>query len=295
MFAVHHSCILASGVNSSGLIDPEQFLVQCLRGNQGGRLIEHRACHECASIFQKTSDRFSTLAVFELLPLEVTEYYSLRGVNRTWYEAGNIFFSRFREIQDNLPNHQFTAVERRILRHNLHLILGHNQLICQYIKSMPWEQLTSSAVNYHLKLIASTEQTCACWGLMCGRECKKVLTDSEAIDILLHVKFPPVREYVLGCLTRDPYVLACYVPILCYAIRLDEDTLRKERDFYTVRDHLISLSLIDETIRHKFFWELSVQLEEPQYNTVYRQTSDLLQDMIGDKLAKVPWMTYSMG
>src|SRR6185312_787230 len=180
--------INCSEVTKSGLIDPEKYLIECLQNNKNLKTYPYRSCSECTSIFSKIKELSSIIGILELLPLEITEYYNLRQLNRMWYEACNIFLSRFREIQYNLPDHKFSTFEKRMLNNNLHLIVGHNKLVCQYIKSLDWEKLNSSDVDYYLKLIKSTEQTCVCWGLMCCRECQKTLTDSEVIDILLHVK-----------------------------------------------------------------------------------------------------------
>ena len=275
-----------SEVSKCGLIDPEKYLIACLQKNKTLKTHAYRSCAECTSIFQKIRDLSSIIAVLELLPFEITEYYNLRRVNKMWYEACNIFLSRFREIQYNLPNHKFTSFEKRMLDNNLHLIVGHNKLVCQYIKSLDWEHISCSDADYYLKLIKSTEQTCVCWGLMCCRECQKTLSDTEVIDILLHIKFPKIRGAVLTHLTNDPSILECYVPILTYTIRLDEDTHKKSLDFYTVRDHLINLSILYENIRYKFFWELIVQLEEPQYNATYRETSEILLNAIEMKLGR---------
>ena len=228
--------IQATEVTKAGLIDPEKYLSDCLQKNKAIKFYPYRSCQECTCIFEKIKKLASIIIVLELLPLEITEYYNLRRVDRMWYEACNIFLSRFREIQYNLPNHKFTSFEKKMLKNNLHLIIGHNKLICQYIKSIEWELLGLYESEYCIKLIKSTEQTCGCWCLMCCSECQKILTDTEVIDILLHVKFPKVRETVINYLTKDPSLLKCYIPILTYSIRLDDETHKKNLNFYTVRE-----------------------------------------------------------
>lgn len=276
--------IYASETNKSGLIDPEKYLIDCLRKVKG--MASYRACEECMQIYKKIKELSSLVLIFELLPLEITEYYNLRKVNRMWYETCNLSLSRFREIQYNLPNHPFTAFEHRVLKNNLHLILGHNKLICQFIKSLQWDSLGETDKDYYINLIDSPIQTCNCWSLMCCRECQKTLGDSEVIDILLHVREPKVRENVIKYLTANINLLECYVPILTYCIRLDEETHKKSLDVYTIRDHLILLSLKHQSIRYKFFWELIVQLEEPQFNPTYRKTLELLFDKIEKELGE---------
>ena len=274
--------IEALDVNKSGLINPEKYLTDCLSNPRV--LQSHRSCKECMLIFDKIRQLSTLIAVFEILPFELTEYYNLRGVNRMWNEACNIFLSRFREIQYNLPNHYFSQFETKMLKSNLHLILGHNKLICQFIKSFDWDHASNDDFEFYLKLIQSHEQTCSCCHLMCSRECQKKLGDSEVIDILLHVNSPRVREIAIDYLSTDNGIIESYVPILTYAIRLDEVTYKNNSQLYTIRDHLIGLSLQSDQIRYKFFWELLVQLEEPQYNSTYRETLDLFFNEIEENL-----------
>lgn len=287
--------ISSIGINTQGLIDSEQYLLDCLRSTKMPRKA-YRACEDCMHIYQKIRDLATVVSVLELLPLEITEYYYLRCTNWMWYEACNLFLSRFREIQYNLPNHIFTSFEQSMLLNNVHLLVGHNKLMCQLIKSLSWDTMSFNDLNHYLRLIKSSEQTCHCCALMCCQECQKSLTDSEVIDILLHVRCPAVRQIVIGYLTQDPDLLQLYIPILTDSIRLedgrrpsDEMTLSLDNlpngisigeSLYVVRDYLIQLSVEYEHILYKFFWELLVHLEEPQYNSTYRETSELLLERL---------------
>lgn len=285
--------INATEINKSGIIDPEKYLIDSLKSSTNYK--SYRACAECLLIFNKIRELSSLISIFELLPLEITEFYNLRRISRMWYEACNIILSRFREIQYNLPNNVFTQFEKRILKNNLHLIIGHNKLVAQFIKSVDWDKISLDDLDYNLQLIKATEQTCTCWALMCCRECQKTMTDSEVIDILLHVKAPAVRLTVLECLSQDIEILECYIPMLTYTIRLDEETYKKNLHYYTVRDHLINLSIESENIRYKFFWELLVQLEEPQYNSTYRETLEIFLHAIETRLGSTIFTNLKNG
>ena len=83
--------------------------------------------------------------------------------------------------------------------------------------------------------------------------------------------------------------------MLTYTIRLDEDTYKKNIHFYTVRDHLINLSIESENIRYKFFWELLVQLEEPQYNSTYRETLEIFLHAIETRLGSTIFTNLKNG
>ena len=274
--------INATDVNKSGIVNPEKYLLDSLDTKLQCK--QYRSCEECMLIFSKIKELSSLILLLELLPFEITEYYNLRLVNRMWYEACNLILSRFREIQYNLPNHQFISFEKRVLNNNLHLMLGHNKLITQLIKSFDWDQLEEDDYKYYLSLLQSTEQTCTCWALMCCRECHKIFGDGEVIDILLHVTSSGVREMAISYLSKDVEILENYIPVLTYSIRLDEKTHNKKLKCLTIRDYLIGLSLKCEKIRYKFFWELLVQLEEPQYNSIYRETLEILLGEIETKI-----------
>lgn len=274
--------INAYEVNSCNLIDHDKYLIDCMRPK--GIKIAYRACFECMRTFKKIEDLSKLITIFELLPLEVIKFHALRRVNRTWHEASNILLSRFREIQYNLPNHKYNLCENKLLFTNKHLFAGHNILVNQFIKSFNWDSLSKTEINNYLRSLRINKQNTPCWKLMCCRECNNTLSDSEAIDVLLHVQNPIVRELMLNYLNKDHNIIECYVPILTYAIRLDENTHRYGLDHYTVRDYLIDLCVESERIRHRFYWELLVQLEEPQYNAIYRETMELLIPVIEKKL-----------
>ncbi len=269
--------INASTLTKSNLIDPDKYLSDCL--NQGTKFSPFRSCLECQSNFQKIRDLSSLITMIELLPIEISECAVLKCINPMWYEACNVIMSRFREIQYHLPNHVFTPFEKRILKNSAHLVVGHNILM-----SLDWTALSESDLEYHLALIQSTERTCTCQALMCGQNCRNQLTDSEVIDILLHVPHPKVREIALKSLSSDLILLGAYIPILTYAIRFDEETYRKKHKYYDIREHLINLSLLSQTIRYQFFWEVIVQLEEPHFNSVYRETLEIFLTAIEMKL-----------
>jgi hypothetical protein len=274
--------INASTLTKSNLIDPDKYLTDCL--NQSTKFIPFRSCLECQSNFQKIRDLSSMITMIELLPIDISEYAGLHCINRMWDEACNVIMSRFREIQYHLPNHIFTPFEKRILKNSAHLVVGHNILMSQLIKSLDWGSLSDSDLEYHLALIQSTERTCNCKNLMCGPNCQNQFTDSEVIDILLHVNHPRVREIMLKSMSSDLILLGAYIPILTYVIRFDEETYRKKHKYYDVREHLINLSLISQTIRYQFFWEVIVQLEEPHFNSIYRETLEIFLTAIEMKL-----------
>lgn len=257
-----------SGYN---LADPEQYLSSCL--NAQTSFTRYRSCEKCTKIFQKIKDLSGVVKVFELLDLEITEYKILGQVCRLWRDASHLLLSRFREIQYNLPKHIHTLFEKRILKTNFHLILGHNRLICQFIKSTDWFGLDDDELYYYLHLLKSEQQVCPCWTLMCFLDCESRLTDSEVIDILLHIRHPLIRQHVVSYLTNNIELLECYIPILTYSIRLDE-----KNDVSPIRDHLIYLSIMSTNIRYKLYWELLVQMEEPHYNHLYRTTMQTLLD-----------------
>jgi hypothetical protein len=274
-------CIYSSQIDKTGIIHPAKYLKDCLENTY---TTSYRSCIECTIIFKKIKQLSSLITILETLSLEITEYNNLRQLNKMWYEACNIVYSKFREIQFNLPNHIFNNFEKKILKSNLHLIVGHNKLMCQFIKSVNWGEnsLDHSDHEYYMRLIKTTEKPCPCSVLMCSRNCQINLTDSEVIDILLHIDFPPIRSLLIeNYLATDPQIFECYVPILTQSIQMERKYGEK-----IMRDHLIKMSLIHRNIRYKFFWELMVKLEDPNENSLYRETYDILLEEIKINLGK---------
>lgn len=271
--------INAVNTNSYGLVDPDQYLYDLMDNKNFN---QYRSCLRCYTLFNKIKDIHSLIIILQLLPLTIRDYYNLRELNKIWYQASTIVLSKFREIQYHLPSTILNTFEKRILLNNIKLIQGHNKLICQFIKSFDWDNVSCNDMKNYISIFKNKIRICNCWNLMCCRECNVELTDNEVIDILVHVKNPILRQFALKYLTDDLEKLECYIPILTYCIRYDlmDDTYR------TVRSLLIDSSMGCYNILYSFYWELIVQLDTVEFRDTYANTLNRLLKKLSTEYGK---------
>ena len=269
----------------NGLLDPESYLVEC-RDHSKLRNNTNRSCHECTLIYRRIDRLAKLVGVFELISLDIAEYHQVRQVSQMWYEAGNIYLSRFREIQYNLVGHEYSHFERTVLRNNIYLLVGHNRLMTQLVKTLDWYRLSDSDLNHYLALVRSKDKTCSCRVLMCSPDCQIGYTDTDVLDLLNIPLHPRVREVILTYMTANDELLECYLPVLNYCMKFD----KPDQKCLLLRDHLIARSLQSQRICYKFFWQLMVQIQDPNYsglsNYIYQETLELLTRAIVDNLGE---------
>ncbi len=275
--------ILVSKLDSSGLIDQDQYLRDCTLENKVNKT-KQRICHDCREICKKIRTLSKLIFLLINLPLDITSYYSIRIVNKMWYDACNIILSRFREIQYKLPNVRFTRGEKNMLRNSIDQIGGHNKLISQFIKIFDWNSLSPLEISQLIEKIKRANKLCDCWTLMCCRECQPQLGDPEVLDILLNVNNHSVRQFSLSFLTKNIELLKSYIPILTYSSRFDHISDNFDDNCYVVRDYLINLGLKYIELRYAFYWELEVQLKDSRYEIYYQHAMDLYQSIINTYL-----------
>ena len=268
-------------VNSSGLICPDKYLEELIY-NKKNILLEHKSCLSCQSLYQKIKSVSSIITIIQLLPLEISEIYKLKVLNKTWYEATNIYLSKFREIQYKLPNLSLSKIEYKLLCDNNKSIFRHNRLLCKFIKNYDWDysmrsiktinsiiECTNSILNKTYTLYNNE-----CRYFMCDNSCQPLLKDEDILDILLNNEYYYVREYAVNMLNAS--TIKNYIPLLIYAIRFDDIKNNK----YTLRDYLLNYTLNNQEFQQQFYCQLIIYTELPKFSKIYKETLDSLTEII---------------
>jgi hypothetical protein len=260
--------IMTNKINSIGLINPDEYLNECFDNNSN--LQYQKVCYSCLNIYFKIKEVSKTLKVLYLLPLTLKEIYKLRLLNKIWYEACNLYLSKFKEIQYNLPNHNINIeMERNLLLYNLDYIISHNKLLCRLIKT------SNIQSNFLIKKIkehySKTHKNCRL--LMCDKNCQNRLTNEDILDILINVSNPNIREYVLSLF--DDSLINIYAPLLIYSLRNDIDNK-------IISDYLLHKSLYNNDFQQRLYCELLIYIKQPHYNKIYKDTFDILVQIIND-------------
>lgn len=266
-----HTCssnwVNASRLNKYKLID----IIDITDSSSSVSNEPYRVCKNCFDTIKKTQNVVSTIKTLEDKNLKLTDIKSslLKNNNDLMIDTYNIYLANFRQIQYKLPNTKLTEKEKMLLTNNLELIIGHNKYMCQYLKNIHNPDI--------INILNSSFKIFKCFDLMCSRGCSETLTDTEVLDILLHIQNTHIRNYVLQFLTKDISKLECYIPILVFSLRHCPDKI--------IHKYLIKLSIQHQNIRYKYFWELSILLNiykdtNVEYYNIYKTCYDELVDKI---------------
>jgi hypothetical protein len=247
------------------------------------KMVPHRACAECSTSFDKISQLATQIVELESRNLSIIDYHQLLQNEPHHKPTIEVIFSRFREIQYHLPNHKFTAFEIKMLDTNYDCFIGHNLLLTQALKSIPWNQLEPHQMTRYLNLLESTSVSTStlklqisCESLLCGHGCQPNLTISEIIDILLHIEVPCIRQYAISFMTENPEDYINYISVLTYSARLDSSNVSGESGESTITSQLLKYAQNSREFRLALYWELNVQLQEPLYNANYTRMIETL-------------------
>lgn len=285
--------IYTNKVNSMGLIISEEYLNDCLYKKQnintgfisymsgygygyGEDIKYQRLCYDCLIIYNKINEVSQILKILELLSLSISDIYKVRGLNKIWYEASNIYLSKISEIQYLLPNYKLTICEHNVLHNNLKIIVCHNKLLCRYFKSNDWDSDKYSLL--YIKNIIHTNDIIdvKCKYLMCDKNCmnmkdNKLLTDEEILDILTTTCNMYVREFLIELF--DEKLIGIYIPLLIYSLRYDYNG-------NIVSDYLLDKSMNDFDLQQKLYCELLIHIKNPIFSKYYDKTYDVLLNII---------------
>ncbi len=236
-----------------------------------------KTCNNCYNNYENIKNVSSIVCVLELLPIEIIHIYKLKMLNKLWYETCNIYLSKFREIQYNLPYCKKTKFETDVLYNNFNNIVYHNKLLCRFIKCFNWyanKNLSKSLID---KLYDSlkTKNTIkySCKMFMCDHSCSECLTNEDILDILMSVKYHRIRKFVVHLLNESNDI-AMYISLLVKCLKYDEEEL-------IVSNYLINESIYDIDFQNKLFCELLIYTKLPCLeNQIFKDTYDKLLNVI---------------
>ena len=295
-------------MSKCGLINPDNYLDECIKYNSN-MVFYQKSCESCYTIYLNIKKVSSIILVIQLLPLQIGDIYKLRTLNKTWYEACNIYLSKIREIQYNLPNFKYTKYEKNFLSYNIDNILDHNKLLCRFIKSFDWydypklsQKIISKLYSKLYENIYNTLETChydsdypsnypskeksdtyrnekcnnnKCKIFMCDHKCENKMSIEDILDILTSVKYGKIREYVLNLFENsyDSSNIKTYAPLLIYSLKYDDDGNE-------VKNYLIKEAIYNVQFQHQLLCELIIYTRLPNYNKIYTETYEKLLEII---------------
>lgn len=218
-----------------------------------------RVCNECALEIEELKSLEQLFQVFDLLPLTIKDYHTIKMVCKTWNKVGNYYLSKFREIQYKLPYQPYTPIEKKLLTNSRDLLVGHSLWTTALIRA---------------GLLDSTEhceQSETCRKLMCSRICNDNLTPSDAITLLATARRRrSLLVEILDILDVAPIKeISNYLPLIIQELAHHPDT-------NIITNFLIKQARKDMLIAGEIYWESKIKIDS---NKLSMQTLQLLQSL----------------
>jgi hypothetical protein len=229
-------------------------------------IVRHRSCQNCFKSFQNLSMLYKSIKIFEFLPLSIPDLVKLKRISSIWKEAIDIVLFQFREIQYHLPLHQYSYFEKQILYVNRDILMGHNCYMKHLLLCYPY-------LNFN------HEKSVPCSVLGCKNICQSEPSIEDILDVLLYSPSLILRGKIVKFLPKD---IETFLPMLTYSLRFESKNIENS----PLIKLLVTRSLQSLKIRYYFFWELIVQLEEPQYHKYYQEIMHYFLEQVSNLLGK---------
>lgn len=214
-----------------------------------------RVCLSCYVTIDTVTKLRKLIEVFLILELDLIELRNICLVSKEWLYAAQYILTKFKSIQYKLPDEGYTDIERDLLITNRKYILGHNRFTVHLIKTCKTDVELENVL-----LLPKKNNSCKL--LMCNRNCKSSLTDSDAITILDHAFTKMSYSLLLKkigikylSLQQDDSIFKCYLPYLVYNLINDSN--------FIIWEFLVSRCQRSILLINSLYWELQL------YNDTY--------------------------
>ena len=94
---------------------------------------KERTCEICFLKIIELKHLLSTMEIFNLLSLNISDYLKINSVCKSWNKIANYYFASLREMQYYLPDYNYSKKEINILINNKNYFTGHSKWLTQLI------------------------------------------------------------------------------------------------------------------------------------------------------------------
>lgn len=227
---------------------------------------KERVCEKCYIKIQELTELNKTIAVFDLLDLDVLDYMNISQVCKSWNKIAKYYLSYFREIQYYFSDHSFTVKDKLILYNNRLNLLNHSKWMLQLVLSIEWNSDNDIKIKHdvlhHLKSTLKSKSNISCRRLMCTRCCKSKLQTEDLIIILSKkYTYAPLVKYIINALYDISEIeLTCYLNYIVNLLFFYKN--------YTIianelEDYLLNKCSDTITLSNQLFWTITQCLSNP--------------------------------
>lgn len=238
---------------------------------------KHKVCMGCFDLIQFITSVKKIIELFLILKLDIKNLKKAGLICKSWHNASNYILSIFREIQYKLPSDTYSDLEKQLLWNNYEYIHGHNKYLIHLLKICNSEEEYKKVFK-----ILHKKKSISCWSMLCNRNCSPRLTSFDAINLLCYTfktthnqHLQILREKSLEYLACTDRELKCYIPLLVYYLRYDENNI--------ISNFLISRCTTNFQLLNALYWELQLYPRDNFHKNAYSDIILKLQNIFKDK------------
>ncbi|AYV77325.1 MAG: phosphoinositide 3-kinase [Barrevirus sp.] len=235
----------------------------------------HKVCKDCYNIIGFIDSVKHIIELLIALNLDLKELKLFGTLSTSYHYASNYVFSIFRDIQDKLPDAEYTDLEKKLLKNNASYLVGHNSYLVHLIRSLNRRDPDYDQI---VKLLYSKKKvTCFC--LMCHRQCQITLNSFDAID-LLSLSFKDLgnndilRSAAIDFIRCSDNEFKCYLPLLISYLSYDNGLLS---------DFIVKRCTVSFNLLNSLYWELQLYTKDKTHSSAYISLLNKLKELFKDK------------
>jgi hypothetical protein len=260
---------------------------------------EVRVCNKCYDKMSELNKLKTVILVFDIMNFTIPELLVLKCVSKQWRQVSNYFLSRIREIQYYLSDHKYTIFDKKVLWANRHYIMGHSQWMIQLLKSIDYEDYTTTKNKLdeiNVLITKSTGQRVLnCKRLMCTRQCNKKLVAEDCLNLLNRsIQSGIIKQYIIKYLDSANIIeLTCYIPYFVHYMKY-ESVENSIIGNYFINKCAKYSEPIEQKIDSKkiifineFYWQMKLGLEDKLCSQIYKYFIDKLEDDVNKNVIKL--------
>ena len=140
-------------------------------------------CYQCYIYKSELKELKDIIAIFNLLPITLKEYYTISCVCSSWYKIYNNYSNKLLSLYNKLPYYKLSKLNINILYSNKEYIYGHNKYIVKLLQSITNKKITDSLESTIIHILSS-EKKISCKTMKCLHTCQPTLSVLQIIQCL---------------------------------------------------------------------------------------------------------------
>lgn len=217
-----------------------------------------RVCELCYLTIDEKIKSYDKMVKVFADPVPIDQIKNLSDANM---DVKTHYYDHFRNIQYYLPNHQYSALDKKLLKINGHFFGCHSKYIMHLIKSLNWNDPEMDAISQleFILAILSGEKTISCSELFCTRTCRDTLSCDDCINIL-YSKYRILPNELISYLFEvikqtSEEVILCNLPFFINLVK--DNNFSKQ-----IQISLLELLSTSEKMIYYTYWFLMVAKED---------------------------------